>query len=658
MNKFGFKSSLQIFILDFFLLNLSFFICNYFRQGSMLLSLRSAKLLLLFYLCWIITCFAARKLKTSWYLTYRTGMITLFKATLYMGYCVVFIIVILGLQDFSRLQIFFTCLLSLLLEIIVWSILFRIAQNRYPKRVSLSVEIPRFTTAGSKSSFFQFGMDLIFVFIAFFTVNFLKRGTLVLLPTYDLLLLIIIGLWASTAFITGKFKKNKQQGFYFSLWQWLKAGVFMLAMISVIVFGFRLFEFSRFQGFAPIVLLMLIEAVFLKFYYLWYENKNSRDIESVEEVRQLQNQENLHIDTDIDKLREKLLEPLRDKLQAKLSPDNDSFFEFIDEHIDLNKILCLETTSEHNSTKFSLTSDRIPIRMFLSLDKINNIRRLNQYFLETHKMLIPGGYYFGYAHTISTHREWIYSKFSKEIARYIYAIDFCFTRIMPKLPGFQKIYFAMTKGKNRVISRAEVLGRLCFCGFKIIAEKNLEKKFCFIVQKVKTPAIDKSPTYGPLVTLKRVGYNNDIMPTYKFRTMHPYSEYLQNYVVETQGLQKGGKLDNDFRLTRWGILMRKLWIDELPMLYNWIKGDLQLVGVRPLSVQYFNMYDKELKKMRKNVKPGLVPPFYADMPETFEEICESEKIYIKAFLKSPFKTQWSYFWRAFINIVFKGARSK
>lgn len=658
MNKFGFKSSLQIFILDFFLLNLSFFICNYFKQGSILLSLRSATLLLLFYLSWVIACFATRKLKTSWHSTYRIGMITLFKSCLYMGYSVVFLIVILGMPNFSRLQIFFTCLTFLLMEMIVWSVLFRVAQKRYPKRASLPVEIPRLTAVGSKSSFFQFGMDLIFVFIAFFTANFLKRGTLVLLPSYDLLLLIILGLWAFTAFITGKFKKSNQQGFYFSLWQWLKAGIFMLTMIAAIVFGFRLFEFSRFQGFAPILLLMLIEAVFLRFYYWWYENRENKDIESIKGIQRLQNQEELVIDTDIDKLRDRLLEPVRDKLQAKLSPYNDSLFNFIDKHIDLNKILCMETASEHNSTKFSLTSDKFPIRMFLSLDKINNIRRINKYFLDTHNMLLPGGYYIGYGHTIATHREWLYSKFSKEIARYIYMIDFCFTRIMPKLPVLQNIYFTLTKGKNRVISRAEVLGRLCFCGFKIIAEKNIDQRFCFIVQKVKTPAIDESPTYGPIVTLKRVGYNNDIMPTYKFRTMHPYSEYLQEYVVETQGLQKGGKLENDFRLTTWGILMRKLWIDELPMLYNWVKGDLQLVGVRPLSVQYFNMYNDELKKMRKGVKPGLVPPFYADLPETFEEICESEKLYIQAFLKHPIKTQWNYFWRAFSNIIFKGARSK
>ncbi|MCP3889240.1 MAG: sugar transferase, partial [Desulfobulbaceae bacterium] len=140
--------------------------------------------------------------------------------------------------------------------------------------------------------------------------------------------------------------------------------------------------------------------------------------------------------------------------------------------------------------------------------------------------------------------------------------------------------------------------------------------------------------------------------------MHPYSEYLQAYVYKMAGLKKGGKLENDFRLTGWGKVMRKLWVDELPMLFNWVKGDLQLVGVRPLSMQYFSLYDKELQEMRGLVKPGLVPPFYADLPETFEEICESEKRYIAAFLKNPLKTQVIYFFKAFRNIVLRGARSK
>lgn len=81
------------------------------------------------------------------------------------------------------------------------------------------------------------------------------------------------------------------------------------------------------------------------------------------------------------------------------------------------------------------------------------------------------------------------------------------------------------------------------------------------------------------------------------------------------------------------------------------------MGVRPLSFHYLELYDKELQELRKKVKPGLVPPFYADLPETFEQICDSERRYIQRFLQHPVRTQFVYFWKCFVNIAFKGARS-
>ena len=61
--------------------------------------------------------------------------------------------------------------------------------------------------------------------------------------------------------------------------------------------------------------------------------------------------------------------------------------------------------------------------------------------------------------------------------------------------------------------------------------------------------------------------------------------------------------------------------------------------------------------MRIKIKPGLIPPYYSDMPKNFNEILESEKKYIENKLKNPFKTDMQYFFKAMINIVFKGARS-
>jgi len=103
--------------------------------------------------------------------------------------------------------------------------------------------------------------------------------------------------------------------------------------------------------------------------------------------------------------------------------------------------------------------------------------------------------------------------------------------------------------------------------------------------------------------------------------------------------------------------MRKLWIDEFPMIINVLKGEMKIVGVRPLSKQYFELYSRELQEKRILFKPGLIPPFYADMPGTLEEIQASEMKYLEAYEKKPWKTDWRYFWKAMRNILFKKVRS-
>jgi lipopolysaccharide/colanic/teichoic acid biosynthesis glycosyltransferase len=140
--------------------------------------------------------------------------------------------------------------------------------------------------------------------------------------------------------------------------------------------------------------------------------------------------------------------------------------------------------------------------------------------------------------------------------------------------------------------------------------------------------------------------------------MHPYSEYLQAYIYERNSLQDGGKFNKDTRVTTLGRLMRKYWFDELPMIINLFQGDLKLVGVRPLSAHYFSLYSKELQELRIQFKPGLLPPFYADMPHTLPEIEGSEMRYLRACQnKGIFLTDLRYLFLILKNIFFKKARS-
>jgi lipopolysaccharide/colanic/teichoic acid biosynthesis glycosyltransferase len=195
------------------------------------------------------------------------------------------------------------------------------------------------------------------------------------------------------------------------------------------------------------------------------------------------------------------------------------------------------------------------------------------------------------------------------------------------------------------------------CGFHIEEEGVVDHVFYFVVKKVRSPFYDMNPTYGAFIKLRRIGKGGRAFNVYKFRTMHPFSEYLQAYVYQLNQLDEGGKMKDDFRITTLGRLMRKLWIDEWPMLINLLKGDMKLVGVRPLSKHYFALYSEETQRIRTLVKPGLIPPFYADSPKTLEEIQSSEIKYVKAYLKHPWITDIRYFFRVMYNIFVKGARS-
>jgi hypothetical protein len=70
------------------------------------------------------------------------------------------------------------------------------------------------------------------------------------------------------------------------------------------------------------------------------------------------------------------------------------------------------------------------------------------------------------------------------------------------------------------------------------------------------------------------------------------------------------------------------------------------------------MYSEEIQTLRRSHKPGLLPPFYADMPKTLEEIMESEKRYLLEYEKAPFKTDCRYLWKILVNILLKKARSR
>jgi Undecaprenyl-phosphate glucose phosphotransferase len=114
-----------------------------------------------------------------------------------------------------------------------------------------------------------------------------------------------------------------------------------------------------------------------------------------------------------------------------------------------------------------------------------------------------------------------------------------------------------------------------------------------------TAILVKATSRGPLIfTQERVGLHNRPFKMYKFRSMEVQSKKEE---------QKGWTVKNDPRITKVGSFIRKTSIDELPQLFNVLKGDMSLVGPRPERPQFVEKFREEIPRymVKHQVRPGM-----------------------------------------------------
>lgn len=293
------------------------------------------------------------------------------------------------------------------------------------------------------------------------------------------------------------------------------------------------------------------------------------------------------------------------------------------------------------------------------LARLNEITNLNEFLGKLNQTLEAGDYTAIILETKNTRKKRLLNRYPAVISYPYYLGDFILNRFFPKFFLTKKIYTARSSRKYTILSLTEGLARLVYAGFQIRGFNHIGRMSCIIAQKSGIPEFDFAQSSNSLImNVPRVGMGGKIVKLYKIRTMYPYAEYLQEYMFDRFGTEDGDKIENDFRITGWGYYLRKYWIDELPMIWNLLKGELKLVGVRPISKQKYATYPDYLQNKRIQTKPGLIPPFYADLPQTAEEFFETENRYLDSYFNNPIRTDLRYFCKAFYNIMFKGQRSR
>jgi lipopolysaccharide/colanic/teichoic acid biosynthesis glycosyltransferase len=144
--------------------------------------------------------------------------------------------------------------------------------------------------------------------------------------------------------------------------------------------------------------------------------------------------------------------------------------------------------------------------------------------------------------------------------------------------------------------------------------------------------IVKLTSSGPALFFQdRVGLNKRRFRLYKFRTMVVDAERRQR---ELEHLNEASgavfKIMNDPRLTPVGKFLRKTSIDELPQLFNVLKGDMSLVGPRPLPVRDYQGFNQDWQRRRFSVRPGITCLWQVNGRSTvhFEKWMELDMQYI------------------------------
>jgi hypothetical protein len=509
-------------------------------------------------------------------------------------------------------------------------------------------------------------IDFVIITWIFFFLYKIKIGFAHFNEDHLLLILCTYICWLFAALMTHQFKLvNKEFNIWKALGTQIKFYILILALSAFIIYFLQLPEFYRSLYMTGVVIYTFWSFVISLFFYIDKLPQKTDEIRSeflhAYELKQTEFDPKVE-PVEIKKYKLNGIVPPESKLKTKLEfiyfKEYPEIFSLLETKLDLstfniNRTFVLRSPDPYNVTTFPENH----LELFINLHQLNDVRWINEYFIKINKRLVSGGVLVCNFEPIRYRYKRFLKRYPFIIAYPLYLIDFIWYRMAPKIPVLQRIYFAFTKGKNRALSLAEGLGRLYYCGFELLDLKDLDNRCYVIARKVKEPSTDQNPSYSTILKMKRIGKYGKPIYVYKLRTMHPYSEYLQAFVYQQNKLEIGGKFKNDFRITTWGSIFRRLWIDELPMLVNLLKGDCKLVGVRPISKQYFDLYDNEFRERRIKYKPGLIPPFYADMPSTILEILKSEETYLNSFDKNRIKTDFVYFWKSFNNIIINNKRS-
>lgn len=157
---------------------------------------------------------------------------------------------------------------------------------------------------------------------------------------------------------------------------------------------------------------------------------------------------------------------------------------------------------------------------------------------------------------------------------------------------------------------------------------------------------------------KCLGKDKIPIDVYKIRSMKVGSDKKLESVL-SNGVDGLGKPIEDPRITSLGKFLRRYWIDEIPQIYNLVRGDLKLVGIRPRTEEIWKIYPLDLMEKSLSQKPGLFAIQYAYVGNfNFNDNIDQMYKYLEEWDDDPFNTDKKYFNKIVKNIILGKVRSR
>jgi lipopolysaccharide/colanic/teichoic acid biosynthesis glycosyltransferase len=187
---------------------------------------------------------------------------------------------------------------------------------------------------------------------------------------------------------------------------------------------------------------------------------------------------------------------------------------------------------------------------------------------------------------------------------------------IPLINGYNmvdSIIYEMANARTNLI----VLQNHLKSKYRIFLQQIFNYFFALILLPLLLPIIGilafliKKESPGPVFFAhKRVGKNGKMIPTYKFRSMYEDAqERLEKLLNENERIKEewetNFKLKNDPRITKIGAFLRKTSLDELPQIFNVLRGEMNFVGPRPVIQKELDMYYQDNAQYYLMVKPGI-----------------------------------------------------